>query len=94
MCTDMVYIHVQSVCRLIHSSDLSRSICAIFDAAGIEVSGGADDRRLFKYIWPSKYRVRDDVQNTEIGCDGMLPIQKSLIERERKPKRLPVRSPR
>jgi hypothetical protein len=33
----MVYIHVQSVLRLIHSSDLLRSIAPIFDIAGSEV---------------------------------------------------------
>jgi len=30
------------------------------------VSGGSDDRRVLKYIWPSKYRARDDVQKTYI----------------------------
>jgi hypothetical protein len=34
----MVYIHIQSVLRLTHSSDLLRSIAPIFDAAGSKVS--------------------------------------------------------
>ena len=64
----MVYIHIQSVCRLIRSSDLKRSICAIFDAVGIEVSGGSDDRRVLKYIYgpPNTEQGRDDVQKTYI----------------------------
>ena len=38
VCIDMVYIHIQSVLRLTHSSDLFRSIAPIFDATGSEVS--------------------------------------------------------